>query len=158
MNYTSLLIHVVFSTKNRENTLQFKYREELFRYMKGIVNNLNCHPLAINGMSDHVHIFVDLRPSLSVSDFVKTIKHSSGNWIRSSHNFWSFKGWQEGYFAGSVGPDGKERCKRYIYNQGEHHGGRSFLAEMEWLKLKYEIEDKFNATPKGVEEGREESD
>ena len=140
MNHTCLLIHVVFATKNRERTIALQQREPLYKYIGGIIKNIKCHPLAVNGMGDHIHIFFDLRPSLSVSDFVKTIKQSTNNWMNGNGNYPDFRGWQEGYFAGSVSPDGKNRCVNYINNQGTHHAGRSFLAEMEWLNLKYEIE------------------
>lgn len=141
MNYTALLIHIVFSTNYRRETLVFKNRDSLYRYISGIISNLNCKPLAIRGIADHIHIFLDLRPSLSVSDLVKTLKQSCGNWIRESRLFPSFDGWQEGYFAGSVGPNGKANCIDYINNQELHHHGKSFIAEMEWLNLKYEIEE-----------------
>ncbi|MCH5233949.1 MAG: IS200/IS605 family transposase [Muribaculaceae bacterium] len=148
MPHTSLLIHIVFATYNRDNTINLQQRKDLYSYTGGVIKNLKCKPLAIDGMSDHIHIFVDLRPSLSVSDFVKTIKQSTGKWIRDTHRLLDFKGWQEGYFAGTVGPDGKQRCINYIENQGVHHKGQAFLAEMEWLKLKYEIEDFVkNGTP-----------
>lgn len=144
MNYTCILIHVVFSTKNRERTIAIQQREELYRYIGGIIKNLNCKPLAINGMGDHIHLFFELRPSLALSDFVKTTKQSATLWMKQCHNYPDFNGWQEGYFAGSVGPDGKNRCINYIKNQGVHHAGRSYLAEMEWLNLKYEIEERFS--------------
>ena len=163
MNNTCLLIHIVFSTKNRERTIALQQREPLFKYIKGIITNIKCFPLAINGMGDHIHIFFDLRPSLSVADFVKTVKQSTNNWMKETGNYPDFMGWQEGYFAGSVSPDGKKRCINYIINQGVHHVGKSFLAEMEWLKLKYEIETELmkrkeerinGATPMGLgEEG-----
>ena len=140
MNCTSLLIHIVFATKGRENTLILQNRSDLHAYMAATCRNLKCQPLAINGTADHVHVFIDMWPTVSVSEFVKTIKLSSGDFIKKSHKFWDFKGWQEGYFAGSVGPDGKNRCISYINNQGIHHLGRGFLAEMEWLNMKYQIE------------------
>ena len=148
MSYTCILIHVVFATKNRDKNLILNHREDLFRYIKGTIKNLNCKPLAVNGQADHVHILFDLNPSLSISDFVKTIKIASNKFIKEQHIFWDFKGWQEGYFAGSVSPNGKKRCIDYINDQGVHHKGKSFLAEMEWLKLKYEIENSIkNSTP-----------
>lgn len=140
MNNTCLLIHVVFSTKGRKRTIALQQYEPLCQYIKGIIRNIKCWPLAVNGMSDHIHIFFDIRPSLSVSDFVKIIKQSTNNWMKDNRNYPDFDGWQEGYFAGSVSPDGKQRCVNYINNQGTHHAGTGFLAEMEWLKLKYEIE------------------
>ena len=142
MNHTCLLIHVVFATKNRISNIALQQRDKLYKYIGGIIKNMKCHPLAINGMGDHVHIFIDLRPSLSVSDFVKMVKQSTSIWMSNSNSYPDFRGWQEGYFAGSVSPDGRERCIRYIENQGEHHAGKAYLAEMEWLKLKYEIENK----------------
>lgn len=141
MNHTSILIHVVFSTRNRNKTLSFEHQSELFAYIGGTINKIKCKNLAVNGTGDHVHIFFDLRPSLSVSDFVKKIKQASSNWMKSNPKFKKFDGWQEGYFAGSVSPDGKDRCIKYIMNQSNHHYGKSFEVEMEWLKLKYEIEE-----------------
>lgn len=100
-------------------------------------------------MGDHIHIFIDMSPSISISDFVKTVKISSGKYMKESHNYPDFNGWQEGYFAGSVGPDGKSRCINYINNQGSHHCGKAFEAEMEWLNMKYEMEERLKNTRNG---------
>ena len=140
MSYTYLYVHIVFSTRKRQKSLLFSRRNEIYTYISGIINNLGCHKLAINGTIDHIHIFVNLSPAICLSDFVKTIKQSSTNWIKKNGILNGFDGWQEGYFAGSVGPDGIENCKKYIYNQNIHHNGKSFEAEMEWLNLKYEVE------------------
>ena len=142
MKYTSILIHIVFSTKNRERTIALQQRPKIYAYIKGVCKKLNCFPLAVNGMGDHIHIFVDLSTIITVSDFVKTIKLSSSAFMKESHDFPDFQGWQEGYFAGSVSPDGKQRCINSINNQDTHHCGKSYEAELEWLNLKYEIEEK----------------
>lgn len=70
---------------------------------------------------------------------MKAVKQSSSLWMHSHPDYFKFEKWQSGYFAGTVGPDGVERCKKYIENQEKHHLGNSFMAELEWMLLKYEL-------------------
>lgn len=135
MSITKLTCHIVFATKHRQPTISKLHKRELFAYIFGIINNLNCTLIRINGMSDHIHLLVDLRPSLSISDFVKTIKQSSTNWLRNNPDFPMFDKWQEGFFASVVSYDGIESCKKYIMSQESHHAIYPFFTEMEKLVL-----------------------
>ena len=92
------------------------------------------------GIHDHLHILIDLHPDTALSSLVKSIKQSSSIWMNGNPFFQDFDKWQAGYFAGSVGPDGVERCKRYIKNQEIHHLQKDWLIEMEWMVTKYEMQ------------------
>ena len=96
----------------------------------GIVNNNNCHLLRINGMADHVHMLVDIHPTISVATFVKEVKQWSSNWLRSNANFPMFESWGVGYYAISIGVDGIDGCRNYIINQEIHHSAEDLLSEM----------------------------
>ena len=140
MSKTCLMAHIVFATKNRRSAIPLVNREELCDYIGGILKNLKCFGLSINGMTDHLHLLVKYRASLAIADLVREIKTSTTHWMKKTGRFEDFYGWQEGYFAGSVGPDGVERCKRYIENQEHHHNGNAFMAEIEWMIQKYGLD------------------
>lgn len=134
--YTQIHIHSVFSVQNRYCIIQDHWREELYKYIMGIINNNNHKPLAINGMPDHLHILFGMRPVQSLSDLMQDIKGSSSKWINEK-GFLKYKfSWQEGFGAFSYGKSQLSGVLKYINNQKEHHQKRTFVEEyMELLKL-----------------------
>ena len=116
-----LYIHIVFSTKHRKNVLLKNNREKLFNYIWGILKNLNIRLLRVNGVDDHIHIFIDMPTNIVISELVKTIKKSTNKFIKSNNLFLDFNGWQNGYGAFSCSLQDKKRIINYIKNQEEHH-------------------------------------
>ena len=127
--YTQIYYHIVFSSKNRERVLIPENREQLFRYVWGVVKNKKCHLYRVGGTSDHVHIFSSLHPTVSLSDFVKDIKVSTSRWIKAESVFRGFAGWQDGYGAFTQSDDDKDDVIEYIKGQEEHHKRVSFVDE-----------------------------
>ncbi|MFN8258429.1 MAG: IS200/IS605 family transposase [Bacteroidales bacterium] len=138
--FSQIYIQVVFSVKRRENLLQKKWRTHVFKYMSGIIMQKNQKPIIINGVSDHVHLFIGLKPSMCLSDLVRDIKNNTSNFI--NENNWVKGGfsWQEGYGAFSYSHSQLDDVYQYILNQEEHHKKRTFKEEyLDFLK-KFEIE------------------
>jgi len=127
--YTQIIYHVVFATKNRERVLDKSGRENLFRYIWGIVKNHEGHLFRLNGVEDHIHILTSLHPSVCLSDFVKAIKTGSSKWIKENRVFPQFQYWQEGYGAFTHSIQDKDRLIEYIKNQEDHHRRTDFLDE-----------------------------
>ena len=138
--YTSLLSHVVFSTKDREPMLTPEIRERLFPYMGGIVRNLEGVALAINGVADHVHALVSLPAALSVSEFVSKLKSNSSRWIHETFPEQRQFAWQTGYAAFSVSMSQKQPVIDYIAGQEEHHRKTTFKEEVIAFLKKHEIQ------------------
>ena len=130
MSKTQILCHIVFGTRLRRMTLVKEHRHELYKYIFGILDHLNCSLVRINGIEDHVHILMELHPTQALSEVVKKVKQSSSHWIRETHVFADFDGWGSGYFAVSVSPADKESCRQYIINQAEHHRGEAYAEEL----------------------------
>ncbi|MCK6484025.1 MAG: IS200/IS605 family transposase [Phycisphaerae bacterium] len=128
--YTQIMYHIVFSTKNRVRCLTADRREDLFRYIWGIVKNHQCHLYRINGVEDHVHILSSLHPTVCLADLVKAIKTGASRWIRDERVFAAFTHWQDGYAAFTHSMTDKDRLIEYIRNQAEHHRVRSFEEEL----------------------------
>ncbi len=118
--YTQILYHIVFSTKDRENTLLKERREDFFKYIWGVIQNKKSYLYRINAEADHVHILTHIHPSISLSDFIKTIKISSNLWIKENNKFKEFKGWQNGYGAFTCSVKEKDIIIEYIKNQENH--------------------------------------
>ena len=97
--YTQILYQIVFSTKHREPTLIKQNREELFRFIWGILEKKNCHLYRINGVEDHIHVLTHIHPTVSLSSLIKDIKVSSALHIKNQKLFHDFTAWQEGYGA-----------------------------------------------------------
>jgi len=127
--YTQIIYHIVFATKNRERVLDKPGRENLFRYIWGIVKNHESHLFRLNGVEDHVHILTSLHPTVCLSDFVKAIKIGSSKWIKENHVFPQFQYWQEGYGAFTHSIREKDILIEYIKNQEDHHRRTDFLDE-----------------------------
>lgn len=133
--YTQILYQIVFSTKNREPTLVSTHRNDLFKYISGILENKKCHLYQINGVEDHLHILTHLHPSVALSSLVKDIKLASTKFIKEKGLFPAFNGWQDGYGAFTYSIDRKDILINYIKNQEDHHRLRTFREEyIELLK------------------------
>jgi putative transposase len=138
--YRQIFYQIVFGTKKRERTITEACCEELYKYIWGVVSNKNCKLYRINGVEDHIHIFSDLHPSLSVAQYVKDIKVASSIWMKDSGKFSNFKGWQEGYGAFTYSVREKDMIINYIKNQKEHHKKESFNDEFKRLLVENGIE------------------
>ena len=130
MSKTQIICHFVFGTKNRRATLRKENRRDLYKYIYGILKNLGCYLIRINGIEDHVHILTEIPPTVAVSEIMKKVKQSSSHWIKETWIFPDFEGWGKGYFAVSVSPEAKEQCRQYIINQEEHHKRGNYIDEM----------------------------
>ncbi len=137
-----MLVHVVFSTKNRVDLITPEIENGLFGYMHGIIENNNSKLLLANGTSDHVHLLVSLGKVLSISELVGDIKRDSSSWIKKQDTKFSNFYWQEGYGAFSVGQTEVEVVMKYISKQKEHHKKKDFKTEYRGFLNKYEIEYK----------------
>jgi REP element-mobilizing transposase RayT len=138
--YTQIYTHIVFSVKNRQNLINENFRDELYKYIVGIVKNNQHKPLAINGMPDHVHIFIGLNPKISVSDVVRDIKANSSKFINDRSFTKGRFEWQEGFGAFSYSHSQIDSVVKYIRNQESHHKKRTFKEEYLELLKKFDIE------------------
>lgn len=142
--YRQIFYHIVFGTKQRSPVINEKNESELYRYIWGILKNKKCKLYRINGMPDHIHIFCDLHPSVSLSNLIKDIKVATNLWMKESGLFPEFDGWQEGYGAFTSSVKEKETTINYIKNQKEHHKHESFEDEFKKLLAEQTIEFKQN--------------
>jgi putative transposase len=143
--YSQIYIQYVFAVKGRENLLHKSWREEVFKYMSGIITAKNQKSIIVNGVEDHVHVFVGLKPSMNISDLVRDIKNNSSNFI-NDNNFLKHKfSWQEGYGAFSYSYSAVTNVYNYIFNQEEHHRKKTFKEEyLEFLKdFEVEYDEKY---------------
>ena len=124
---TQLYVHIIFHTKH----VLIREREEgeLYKYIGGIIKDLESIPLMINGMNDHVHALCRVSKNIALSKLVEEIKKNSSRWIKSKDNHYRNFAWQGGYAGFSVSQSKLETVKQYIANQKEHHSKRSFKEE-----------------------------
>ena len=140
--FSQIYIQVVFAVKGRESLIHQSWEEELYKYITGIIRNKEQKLLAINGMPDHIHILIGLKPSCCLSDLVREIKKSSNEFIKE-HKLSKFKfQWQEGYGAFSYSYSSLENVIKYIQNQKEHHKKKSFKDEYLDVLKKFQLEYK----------------
>ena len=136
---SSLLIHLVFSTKNREHWLIGDVAKEIHPYLAGILNNQECPSIQVGGISDHVHLFFRLARTRTIAEIVETVKTSSSKWIKTKGaNFNGFH-WQSGYGAFSVSQSDAEAVIVYIQNQAEHHKKITFQDEYRRFLKRYQV-------------------
>ena len=129
MSYTSFLYHIVFRTKNSKNTIPEQHDNELYAYIMGIINNKKSKLYRIGGVSNHIHLLVDIHPTIAVSDFMKEVKEYSSKWMSANLNFPAFEGWAVSFAAFTYNLKEKQTIIDYIKNQKEHHRKISFEEE-----------------------------
>ncbi len=131
--YTDINYHIVFGTKNRVRALDNPRRDDLYRFIWGVLKKRDCHLYRIGGVEDHVHILTYLHPTIALADLVKEIKTVSSAWIKGKHVFPAFESWQEGYGAFTCEASARPGLIEYIKGQEEHHRIKTFAEELEEL-------------------------
>jgi REP element-mobilizing transposase RayT len=140
--FSQIYIQVVFAVKGRQSLILPQWEEELFKYISGIVKNKEQKLLAINGMPDHIHIFIGMKPSCCLSDLVREIKKSSNEFVNERRFCKSKFSWQEGFGAFSYSYSALDNVIAYIQNQKEHHKKQLFKDEYKEFLDKFQIEHK----------------
>ena len=127
--YTQIYIQTVFTVQNRISMIRLEWQEELFKYITGIVQNNRHKLIAINGMPDHIHLFIGMKPNQALSDLMQDVKGDSSKWI---HEKGFVKGrfeWQAGFGGFSYSNSQIDAVVKYIRNQAKHHKTKTFVEE-----------------------------
>jgi putative transposase len=138
--YASLYVHLVFSTKDRQPTLQAGLRERIWRYLGGIARREEMKAIEIGGTSDHIHALLSLAPTMAPATVVQTLKGNSSKWINESLGLPCRFEWQEGYGAFSVSSSQIDKIVAYIRRQEQHHRRKSFQQEYLGFLKKHKIQ------------------
>jgi putative transposase len=138
--YTQLHIQFVFAVKYRAALIQKKWQANLYKYITGIVQANEHKMIQLNGMPDHIHIFIGMRPQQSISAFAQNLKTESSKWIKSEKLCASSFAWQDGYGAFSYSKSHVQDVIRYIQNQETHHKKETFLDEYRRMLKAFEVE------------------
>jgi len=135
-----ILIHVIFSTKNRVRLLEESWQDDLFAYIGGTVRDHKATILSSGGIEDHIHLLAKIHPTFAISETVQLLKSNSSRWINQQGETESRFEWQRGYGAFSVSQSQVARVKSYIRTQREHHRRQSFRDEYLEILKRHEIE------------------
>ena len=137
---SAVYVHLVFSTKERRPFLRDEnMREATHRYLGGISKQLECPPIIIGGVEDHVHLLARFGRTVTQAEWVKELKRVSNLWVKEQYEISDFE-WQGGYAVFSVSPSNLERVKSYITNQQEHHRKMNFQDELRKLLTRHRLE------------------
>ncbi|HKP86970.1 MAG TPA: IS200/IS605 family transposase [Blastocatellia bacterium] len=150
--YTQIYIQVVFAVSARQCLIAREFKEELYKYMAGIIRSEDQKLIAINGMSDHIHILIGLKPDMALSNLVRQIKTSSSNFINSQRLVRGRFSWQEGFGGFSYSHSQLGAVASYIENQEAHHAKRSFKEEYIEMLSKFSVEYDSKYTFKWIED------
>lgn len=138
--FTQLYIQLVFAVQGRQSLIHSSFKDELYKYITGIVQNNRHKMLAINGMPDHIHIFIGLKPYMAIADLVRDIKSNSSGFIKEKNFVKGQFRWQEGYGAFSYSHSHIDKVVKYVHNQEVHHNKKTFREEYTELLKKFKVE------------------
>jgi putative transposase len=138
--FTQMYLQFVFAVQNRDSLIHPDWKDELFKYMTGIVQNNKHKLIAINGTANHLHVFVGYKPHQLIPDLLQDIKGSSSGWINSKNLVKGKFKWQEGYGAFSYSHSQIDSVVKYIMNQEQHHKKRTFREEYIDMLKKFNVE------------------
>ena len=136
----SLLVHIIFSTKNRTDLIAPEIETQLYSYIGGILTNNKSRLIAANGTTNHIHLLVSLSKTIALSEIIGDVKRDSSKWVKTQGAKFGDFHWQDGYGAFSLGQSQVPAVKRYIMGQKEKHQALSFEDEFRSFLRKYEIE------------------
>jgi putative transposase len=128
--FSNILVHIVFSTKYRKKALRGEIRAKVLAVIESTARREKCNPIAVNGVSDHVHLLLRIRPSHCISDIMRKIKANSSKWIHENHSTLKTFKWQTGFSAFSIGESAAKRITEHIEDQENHHGEKHFTEEL----------------------------
>ena len=127
---TNILVHFIFSTHNRRQSIRPELESDLHAYLGGIIREIGGVALCINGMPDHVHLLIRMPATHSVADVARLVKTNSSRWLHERWPHFKTFAWQTGYGAFSVSESGQHDVREYILHQQDHHQKRSFKEEI----------------------------
>ncbi len=137
--FSQVSIQVVFSVQGRSNLISKQWKDDLHKYIAGIIKGKEQKSIIVNGMPDHIHAFIGLKPAMAISDVVRDIKNNSSNFINDYNWIKGKFSWQEGYGAFSYGHSQINAVYNYILNQEQHHQKKSFKEEYIEFLNKFEL-------------------
>ena len=139
-SFSQIYIQIVFAVKGRESLINPEWENDLYQYIAGIIKNKHQKPLVINGMPDHIHILIGMKPACCLADLIREIKKSSNDYIRNKTTTRNNFQWQDGYGAFSYGHSALDKVIAYIKNQKEHHRTKTFREEYKEFLERFQIE------------------
>jgi REP element-mobilizing transposase RayT len=140
--FSQLYVHIVFAVQSRNALINSSWEERLYQYITAIVQNKGQKMIAINGMPDHIHLFVGMKPNFNVSDLVREVKKASNDFINEKAFTKVRFNWQEGYGAFSYSHSQVSTVANYVMNQKNHHRKKTFEMEYQQLLKTFEIDYK----------------
>lgn len=143
--YTQIHLQLIFAVQNRVSLIDPKWENQLHKYLTGIVQNHDHKMLIVNGMPDHLHLVIGMRPVQSLSNLMQIVKKDSSKWINDNQFVKGKFSWQEGYGAFSYSKSQLPRLINYVENQKAHHAKKTFLKEYVEFLDKFEVayEDRY---------------
>ncbi len=145
MSKVTAYYHIVFCTKGREMTIPSEFKEDVYRFIWKEIQKLNCKLLRIGGIQNHVHMLVNLHPTVALARLMQNVKGRSSTWMGEDGRFRHFRGWAADYYACSISPEAKYAVCEYIKNQEMHHLGTPAEVEFErmyhFADVKYDPRD-----------------
>jgi putative transposase len=138
--YHQVYLQVIFAAKYREAVIKKNWQSQLFGVIGNLINEANCKTIVINGIEDHVHCFIGLKPAISISDLVRTVKAKSSKYINDNELTAQRFEWQEGYGVFSYSQSQINSVYEYIQNQEEHHKKQTFKEEYLDFLQKFNVE------------------
>ncbi|MDY0082800.1 MAG: IS200/IS605 family transposase [Ignavibacteriaceae bacterium] len=138
--YTQIYLHIVFAVQNRISLIKPEWRDELYKYISGIIQNNGHKLISINGTSNHLHIALGYKPHQLIPDLLQDIKGSSSKWINEKRFVNGKFSWQQGYGAFSFSNSQIDSVVKYINNQEQHHKKKTFREEYIALLKNYKIQ------------------
>jgi putative transposase len=138
--YTKIYIHVIFTIQGRRNLIDNQHKDELHKYITGIIQNKKQKVIAINGMPDHIHILIGIKPDIALSDLMRDVKANSSKFINEKRWIAGKFNWQEGFGGFSYSHSQLDSVANYIRNQEEHHSRKTFRDEYLDMLRKFDVE------------------
>ena len=135
MSKVAAYYHIVFCTKRQEMTIPLQYKEDVYRFIWKVISDSKCTLIRIGGIQNHVHILLNLHPTVALANLIQSIKSISSGWIAQDGRFKLFDGWASGYFATTVSSDVRQNVIDYIKSQKTHHLRHPFDDEMKRLYM-----------------------
>lgn len=137
--FTQIYLHIVFAVQNRSSLIQHEWKDELYKYITGIIQNNGHKLISINGVANHIHIAVGYKPHQLIPDLLQDIKGCSSKWINEKRFVINKFNWQQGYGAFSFSHSQIDRVAKYIMKQEQHHKRKTFREEYLGLLKKYDV-------------------